>query len=146
MPTKSELEAAYRATCYQVFLPGGMIELKVGEIAPRFAAWLAAEGIDRWAILTACNPRSERLSAEANAERQSALEVALLERGFEPYAGENIAPAADWPTESSCLVPNISLSEALGFAQQFEQNAILHGNADGAPSLVWADDNNSQGE
>lgn len=145
MPTRNELEAAYRATRYQVFLPGGALELSIGEASPRLAAWLKTEGVNSWAILTACNPHSERLSDQANAERQSALEVALLERGFEPYAGENTAPMADWPAEQSCLVPNISLAEALGFAQQFEQNAIVHGLADGLPSLVWAENKDSQG-
>jgi len=137
MPTRSELEAAYRATTYQVFLPAGRLDLRIGIADPALAAWLQQEDVASWALLTACNPGAARLSDSENNERQSALEVALLERGFEPYAGEHIADAADWPAEQSCLVPHISLAEALGFARQFQQNAILHGVADGVPQLVW---------
>jgi hypothetical protein len=139
MPTKSELEPAYRATTYQVFLPPGMVALRIGSVDASFVRWLLDEAVTDWAILTACNPAGERFADAANAERQSALEVALLERGFEPYAGENLAESADWPVEATCLVPNISLPEALGFARQFKQNAIVHGSADGEPRLLWVE-------
>ena len=93
MPTKNELEAAYRATSYRVFLPSGPLELRLGTPAPGLAAWLAAEGVGCWAILTAFNPLSVPLPAAENAERQSRLECRLLEEGFEPFAGENVAAA-----------------------------------------------------
>lgn len=139
MPTKSELEVAYRATTYRVFLPQGAVELRIGLVDASFVRWVRDEGVASWAILTACNPESRRLPEDENAERQSALEIALLERDFEPYAGENVAANEAWPPEQTCLVPEISLAEAVVFGQKFKQNAIIHGGSDGMPHLIWVD-------
>lgn len=141
----TELEAAYRATAYRVFLPEGALELRIDAAEPALAAWLAQEGVEEWAILTAANPASRPLAARDNAERQARLEIELLEEGFEPYAGENLADDGGWPPEESCFVPGISLSEAVALAQQFGQNAILFGGADGIPRLVWTENREQAG-
>ena len=141
----TELERAYRATTYRVFLPGGALELKVDTANPALASWLAEEGAREWAVLTAFNPASRPLPAGENAERQARLECELLEKGFEPYSGENIADDAGWPSEESCFVPGISQGEAIALAQQFGQNAILFGEADGVPRLVWTEAGDRQG-
>lgn len=140
MLTKSELEVAYRATAYRVFLPNGAIELRIDVASPELLQWLQVEDVHEWAILTAFNPDSVVLSDADNAVRQSELEIRLLEEGLEPYAGENVAASEDGLNEQSCLVPNISLSFALAIARQFEQNAILHGSHDGIPRLIWTND------
>lgn len=137
MPMKTEFEAAYRATTYRVFLPGGALDLRIDAAHPALAAWLAANGAARWAILTAFNPRSERRPAAENLERQAALEVALLEAGWEPFAGENVADSDAWSPEETCFVPAIDLAEAMALASRFGQNAIVFGEADGLPRLVW---------
>ncbi|HZX32291.1 MAG TPA: DUF3293 domain-containing protein [Rhodocyclaceae bacterium] len=136
----TDLDRAYRATTYQVFLPGGAVELRVDGANPALAAWLREEGVEEWAVVTAANPASQPLSARENAERQAKLEVSLLEEGFEPYAGENVADDPAWPVEESCFIPDISREEAVALAQQFGQNAILWGEADGLPRLVWIGD------
>lgn len=140
MSTKSEWEAAYRATVYRVFLPQGAIDLQLDVASPDLARWLEEEGADTWAILTAFNPGSVILSDDENAERQSALEIRLLEEGLEPYASENIPASESGPIEQSCLVPHLSAALALAIAGQFEQNAILHGAGDGVPRLLWTND------
>jgi hypothetical protein len=137
MPTKTELEAAYRATTYRVFLPGGAVDLRIDAAHSALAAWLAENGGEQWAILSAFNPRSEQRPAAENLERQAALEVALLEEGFEPFAGENVADGGAWPAEDTCFVPAIELAEAMALASRFGQNAIVFGEADGLPHLVW---------
>lgn len=139
MLMKSELEVAYRATTYRVFLPQGAVGLRIGLADASFVRWVREEGIASWAILTASNPESRCLPEDENAERQAALEIALLERGFEPYVGENIAADEAWPPEQTCLVPEISLAEAVAFGQKFKQNAIIHGGSDGMPHLIWVD-------
>lgn len=139
MPTKSELEAAYRATAYRIFLPGGALDLRIDQACPGLAAWLAEDDVDCWAILTAWNPGSERLSDQDNVARQSNLEVRLLELGFEPFAGENLADAGDWPAEDSCFVGGMSAEEALAVAAEFGQAAIVGGGADGVPKLLWTE-------
>lgn len=133
----TDLDQAYRATTYRVFLPGGALELRVDAANPALEAWLREEGIEEWAVVTAANPASQPLSARENAERQAQLEVSLLEEGFEPYAGENVADDPAWPVEESCFIPDISREEAVALAQQFGQNAILWGEAGGLPRLVW---------
>lgn len=137
MATKTELDAAYRATTYRVYSPDGALELRVGEVSAALRDWLAELGEDCWAILTAANPRSMPLSASANAERQSQLECDLLEGGYETFLVENIADAADWPVEESCFVPGLAEEDALALAEDYAQNAILAGGADGMVRLVW---------
>lgn len=137
MPTKTELEAAYRATTYRVFLPDGVVELRIDVAHPAFAAWLAAQGVERWAIITAFNPHSEPRPAAENLERQATLEIALLEDGYEPYVAENAADDDAWPGEDSCFVAGIDLAEAMALASRFGQNAIVFGEAAGLPRLAW---------
>lgn len=137
MPTRSELDAAYRATRYRVFLPGGVRELRIGTPDGTLAAWLAGEGAADWAVLTACNPASKRLAEAENRVRQAALEIALLEMGLEPYTAENVADDAGWPAEESCFVTGLPADAARGLAARFGQNALVCGAADGVPRLVW---------
>ena len=136
---KSEaLAAAYQATTYRVFLPAGVIDLRLGESNAALARWLKEEGCDAWAIITAHNPSAGRLTADENAERQAQLECLLLERGYEPYAGESVADAdGEWPDEETCLIAGISVKDCTALAQQFGQNAIVCGGNDGLPNLHW---------
>lgn len=131
------LEAAYQACLYRVFLPAGAVDLRIDETNAELSRWLAGEGASTWAILTACNPASNRLEPAENAERQSRLECALLEQGFLTYAGENVSADGLWPNEESCLVVGIDLKNSVALARRFGQNAIVFGVADGIPRLVW---------
>ena len=136
---KSNLEQAYRDTLYQVYLPSGAVALRVDQTDAHFERWLSEENIAQWAILTAFNPGGVCYADDDNNAVQSALEIDLLEAGFEPYSGENIAASGDWPNEQTCLVPHISLDLALASARKFQQNAFIHGGADGVPRLIWVD-------
>lgn len=137
---RERLEAAYRATTYRVFLPAGCIELRPGQANPALERWLAESGVSEWAVLTACNPGSQALTARENGERQARLECQLLEENFEPYAGENEADDGAWPAEETCFVPNISLAKTLELAGQFGQNAVLAGSVGEVPRLAWVDE------
>ena len=137
MAKTTELEAAYRATTYRVFLPGGYADLRLGEANETLSIWLEKNGCTAFAIITAYNPGADKFDAGKNAERQSQLECDLLEGNYEPYAGENVADDADWPVEESCFVPDIALEDACALAEDYGQNAIVCGGADGIPELVW---------
>lgn len=139
MPTRSELAAAYRATTYRVFLPGGALDLRLDQASPELSAWLADNEIARWVVVTAWNPGSECLSDQQNVARQSALEVRLLEQGFEPFAGENLADAGDWPAEDTCFVAGMACDRGRELAQEFGQAAIVCGDGTGVPRLMWTD-------
>lgn len=137
MAKTTELEAAYRATTYRVFLPGGLVELRLDQPSEALRAWLKSSAAREFAILTAHNPDAQPLDAEANMARQSQMELELLERGFEPYAGENEADSGDWPIEETCCVIDIGLAEASALGAKYGQNATVHGTMDGVPRLIW---------
>lgn len=139
MVKTTELEALYKATTYRVFLPGGLCELRIGEANEDLRCWLETAGASGFAVITAANPGSQRGDAGQNAERQAQLECDLIEGNYEPYAGENVADVADWPSEESCFVTDIALADACALAQDYGQNAIVYGGADGLPQLHWID-------
>lgn len=137
MAKTTELETAYRATTYRVFLPGGFADLRIGQVNETLNCWLETAGCVSYAIISAFNPGSQRVDAAKNAERQSQLECDLLEGNYEPYAGENVPDDESGLLEESCFVPDIALEDACALADDFGQNAIVYGAADGVPGLVW---------
>ncbi len=137
MATMTDLESAFRATTYRVFLPGGVCDLRLGVASDTLRCWLETAGVSRFAIVTAYNPGSQAVDAEQNALLQAQLECELLEAGFEPYAAENIADGDDWADEESCFVADIGLDEALALAMKHGQLAIVCGGEDGVPELAW---------
>lgn len=128
---------AYRACVYRVFLPEGLLELQVDRVCEALAEWLAARQLTSFALITAHNPAGAQLAAEKNAEQQAALECDLLEGNYEPYSAEHVAVAGDWPVEESCFVPDITREDALALAEDYGQDAIVWGQADGIPRLAW---------
>jgi len=137
MAMKKSFEAAYLATSYRVFLPGGPVELRIGETNATLRNWLTGAGASSFAILTACNPGSQLCAAELNAERQAQMECELLEGNYEPYTGENVPDNdAGW-LEESCFVPDILCEDACALAEDYGQLAIVFGGADGLANLVW---------
>lgn len=137
MAKMSELEVAYCATTYRVFLPGGVMDLRVGQVNEALNSWLERLGGLSFAIISAYNPGAQRPDAARNAERQAQLECDLLEGNYEPYAGENIPDEVTGPLEESCFVVDIALEDACALAEDFGQKAIVYGGADGIPGLVW---------
>jgi hypothetical protein len=140
MAKTSELETAYRATTYRVFLPGGVCDLRVGESCETLRCWLETAGCSQFAVVTAYNPGSVMASEAANAERQAQLECDLLEGNYEPYAAQNLPDAADGPVEESCFVPDLAAEDACALAEDYGQNAVISGGADGVPHLLWIED------
>lgn len=140
MVKTSELEAAYKATTYRVYLPGGTCQLRIGQPCETLRCWLEAAGCAEFALITAHNPGGEQADAAINAERQSQLECELLEGNYEPYAAQHEADAEGWPSEESCFVPDISPEDACALAAEYGQNAVVCGGADAVPHLVWIED------
>jgi len=140
MAKTSELEAAYRATTYRVYLPGGCADLRIDQANAVLKRWLEKTGCESFAIVTAHNPGSQVIAAEENAERQSQLECDLLEGNYEPYAGENRPDDGGGPVEDSCFIPDITREDACALAGIFGQNAVVCGGADAVPHLVWIEE------
>lgn len=142
MPTKSELEIAYKATTYRVFLPGGICELRIGQACEALRCWLETAGSEQFALITAHNPGGQLSDSALNDERQSQLECELLEGNYEPYAAQNEADSDTWPVEESCFVADIAPEDACALAAEYGQNAVVCGGADAVPHLVWIEDTN----
>src|SRR5574343_256933 len=140
MAKTSDLEAAYRATTYRVFLPGGMCDLRVGVANEALRCWLETAGCTQFAIITAYNPGAVVVTDAVNAERQAQLECDLLEGNYEPYAAENLPDAADGPAEEGCFVPDLAPEDACALAADYGQNAVIGGGADGVPHLIWIEE------
>jgi len=140
MAKTSELEAAYTATTYRVYLPGGICELRIGQPCETLRCWLETAECKEFALITAHNPGSQPVDEAINAERQSQLECELLEGNYEPYMAQHEADAEGWPSEESCFVPDISREDACALAADFGQNAVICGGADAIPHLVWIED------
>lgn len=140
MAKTSELEVAYRATTYRVFLPGGSCDLRVGEASEALRRWLETAGCAQFAVITAYNPGSVLADEAVNAERQAALECDLLEGNYEPYTAQNLPDDAGAPVEESCFVPELGVEDACALAGDYGQNAVISGGADGVPHLVWVEE------
>jgi hypothetical protein len=140
MAKTSELEAAYRATTYRVFLPGGSCELRLGRPCETLRCWLETAGCTEFALITAHNPGGQLVGEATNAERQSQLECDLLEGNYEPYAAQHEADDGQWPVEESCFVPDISPEDACAIAADYGQSAVVSGGSDGVPHLIWVEE------
>ncbi|MBS1139085.1 MAG: hypothetical protein H6R13_538 [Proteobacteria bacterium] len=139
MAKTSELEVAYKATTYRVYLSGGICDLRVGEPCETLRCWLETAGCKQFSIITAFNPGSQPTDEALNAERQAQLECDLLEGNYEPYAGQNVPDSEAWPVEESCFVPDLAPEDACALAGDYGQNAVISGGSDGVPHLVWVE-------
>lgn len=137
MPTRPELAAAYRATAYRIFLPDGVCDLRIDVAAAPLAAWLEINGYDRFAIITAYNPQGRLASLTVNRENQQKLLARVVQAGWPWLAGCNLADAGDWPEEPTLLLAGMSEAEGTAWGQAFGQNAVVVGDAQAIPRLVW---------
>jgi hypothetical protein len=137
MAKMSDREAAYLATTYRVFLPGGMCELRIGQPNETLRCWLETADCTEFALITAHNPGGQQVDEARNADCQSQLECELLEGNYEPYAAQH--ESASWPTEESCFVPDISCKDACALAAEYGQEAVVCGGPDAIPHLVWVE-------
>lgn len=94
-------------------------------------------GRRRFAIITAHNPKSERLSAEENQRRHGELGHDLSKLGPEygPSTGES--PDRSW-VEEGFVVFDIGLEAALELGRKFGQHAILWGEGERV-YLAWCE-------
>jgi hypothetical protein len=136
----TELDAAYRAAPYWFVPPTGeQVTIRCGQRCEPLDRLLAAAGVEHWAFVTACNPRSRRLAAAANRARMARLGTVVRDRGFQSWPATGGDDSAVWPPEPSLLVLGMTEAEAVALGRAFEQNAILVGSR-GTPSrLVWVD-------
>jgi hypothetical protein len=88
---------------------------------------LAQHAADAWAFITAWNPRSQQLAADANDRRQRALEGYASERGYTVIPGVGVPERGSWTPEKSCLLLGITEIAARRLGASAGQYAILAG-------------------
>ena len=126
---------AFRETEYMVH-GDEPFTLKVGEVCPPLAAAHKRHRVDCSAYITACNPFSQILDDQENAERHAALGRELGRRSLASIEGIGQHPSNKWPGEPSYLVFGLTLEAAKTLGTRLEQNAIVWSGADAGPQLI----------
>src|SRR3954464_3530379 len=130
---------SYFATVYEFPTQAGTLRASLdGEIVQDLTA-LPGLLTQRFAVLTAYNPRSLLLPRRANEQRES-LPPDLLLLGcyrVEPCVGSEAEPEGVW-REPAYLVHNMDREEATSFGRVFRQNTILFAQG-GRPELIVTD-------
>ncbi len=139
MKTGRELEGAYKAPDYVVEDGKISIAVRIGQMNSKLDNLLAKREIENWAFITAFNPRSEQLTDEENAARHSELLAATKAGDYEFLNGYGRGSIGDWPPEKSLLIFNIDREAAKKIGKRFGQNAIVAGQIEDLPELVWCD-------
>jgi hypothetical protein len=127
---------AYGRTTFVAETPRGRLLLRVGRRSAELDDLLVAHGVATWAYVTAFNPGSRALAAEANAARHRELERVVAARGFTSYPGEGVGDDGRWPPEPSLLVLGIGRADAIQLGQEFGQLAIVYGELGHEAELV----------
>jgi hypothetical protein len=136
-----ELIEAYRRTEYKVLIDGEPRHImRVDEPSGFLLNVLRIHNVTQSAFLTAWNPHSQPLEQKVNAQRMEQLRNEIGEH-WVCYDGLGADPEGHWPPEPSFLLLGISLSDALGLAQKYGQNAILYSDlrldSEAIPRLVF---------
>jgi hypothetical protein len=142
LDVSDEMDAAYRATTYTVYLPSGNgetknLELRVGHHSAALDQLLDHHHCDEWAFISAANPGSRRLPEAVNAERYRQLHDTVCQLNLPYFAGSGIPDMPGWPAEPSLMVLGISLNQAQNIASHFGQRAILAGIRGSTPTLHY---------
>jgi hypothetical protein len=124
LSSPTQLLDIYRATSYDVRLPGGArTSLRIGKPVPEaLRLWVRRD----WPLLfiSACNPHSKQLAADDNRDRSRTLLDRLDRSHLRRLVGVGRATDRAW-REASFLVAGLSLEAADRLAVEFGQNAIV---------------------
>ena len=133
------LDAAYRQTCYRVYLPNAVADIRIGSVNSDLDRWLSGLGAMTWALVSAYNPRSIAFRPEENLLRHADLLHRAQERGRPIANADAIARSEDWPLERGVLIAGIAHRHALHLAGEFDQYAIVVGRRGSPAKLLWLD-------
>ncbi len=135
----NQLDAAYRATAYQVDGPAGRFTLRIGRVSAEADTLLTQHGVSCWAFVTACNPGSVLLPPETNAMRHAHLVAEVAQRGWPSYPGLGVGDDASWHPEVSLFILGVSEADARALGRSFGQNAVVCGDHGDLARLCWID-------
>lgn len=135
--TLAALDAAYRQTLYEVFSDKGVIQLRVDVKSPPLDQLLQQYQQTTWALITACNPYSQPLSALENRNRNRTLAADLEKLGLPLLKALGRDETDQWPAEESLFIVGLNRVDAVYMGQKFSQNALLYGERGNPPELLW---------
>src|SRR5258708_13686666 len=118
---RSQLEAAYRRTHYEVQTPAGPMLLRIDEHCPQLQLVHAGLGVSESAFLTAWNPHSVPQCAPRNAVAQARLDQRLAALGLTIWPGWGRDPAGSGPPQRTSFVAGLDPAPAPGPARPFAQ-------------------------
>ena len=136
MPSRDELEKAFRDTAYEFDTPAGGARLRIDEPSAALAAVQAALGVECSGLITAWNPRSGPRSLAENEVENGRLLGQLATLGFDAWPARHVAPQPEWH-ERGFFVPGIGLAQLLELGREFDQHAVLHSDDHSVPRLAW---------
>ncbi|MEL6655029.1 MAG: DUF3293 domain-containing protein [Bacteroidota bacterium] len=118
-----DLQKAYENALYRISKPP--ISWKVGNYCTELDELLSEHDVEVATFITAYNPGSVSLTAEENQQRNATLQKALATVGYSYLHGQGEDVQCIWTPELSFLVMGMPPEEALTYARQFGQNAVL---------------------
>lgn len=131
------LQQAYMATSYHIVSETVTHIVKINAINPEFNSWCKIQNITSWAFITAWNPLSKELTNAENTSLNTRLKEEIIVDGYGFDPGSGVPVDDNWEPEDSFFIHNITLERARELGSRFRQNAIVFGEADGLPRLIW---------
>ncbi|MCK5940986.1 MAG: DUF3293 domain-containing protein [Planctomycetes bacterium] len=126
---------AYRDTHFVVSAQPAFT-LRIGMRSEALAALHRERGCISSAYVTACNPLSQELTDESNAERMKELRAVVEDADHQWIEGVGRDPEGKWPGEPSLLVLGVTRAACEALGRQFDQNAVVFAGEDATPELV----------
>ena len=130
---------AYLSTVYELPSPDGVIRASLDGETSRDTTDLPELLGQKFALLTAYNPRSMLLPRKINEQRHQVMRELLILGCYrvEQGVGYEDEPDVSW-REPTWLVHNIDRQEAMDFGRTFRQNSIVYSD-DGNTELIVTD-------
>ena len=134
---RSELEAAYLATEFEVEFPSGSVKFKIGASSPPLLEMLAKAQFSSWGLITPFNPDSVVLSVEENRARLDKFCQELASLQVVCYVAYGHDPTGEWLAERGYLIGNLKLDDYRMLGIKWGQAAVVVGKDGGVPQLIW---------
>lgn len=131
----ADLLRAYHETHYVVNTLPSLV-LRVGQFSPELQRLHRTWGVCCSAYLTACNPRSQPMSAARNTALMAQLRRRMDGLGLTALPGIGHHPQGGWPGEESLLVLGLERLAARSLAADFDQNGLLWSDIHAVPRLL----------
>lgn len=137
MAIEKHLEEAYLQTTYVVCVKDKEYNLHVSKFNEEFRDFCITKNIMKWAIITAYNPYSKLCSLSDNEANNKKLKVIIETKNFLFFDAVGVPEKDSWDSEKSFFIYNIHKEQAIEIGNLFKQNAIIYGENNSVPELLF---------